>query len=153
MLNDTEQIRHQFSERMIVHRSLTISKMRYPITSKYLFQRIAIGFGFTKHNTHIAVTCIRTAFNIGKNITSHPIRLAFPIIGAYKRYMFIRSIALTMKEVFLQGLQYRCPSMSCKGLKGQFRSIFLMEIFQDFNGAIKDAMMTFISQYTFRISW
>ena len=43
--------------------------------------------------------------------------------------------------------------MPCKRLKGQFRSIFLMEIFQDFNGAIKDAMTTFISQYTFRVSW
>ena len=144
MLNDTKQIRHQFSKRMIVHRSLTVSKMRYSIAGKYLFQRIAIGFGFTQHNTYIAVARIRAAFNIGKNITSHPIRFAFSIIGAYKRYMFIRSIAFTMKEVFLQGLQYRCPSMPCKRLKGQFRSIFLMEIFQDFNGTIKDAMMSLI---------
>ena len=153
MLNDTKQIRHQFPERMIVHRSLTVSKVGYAITGKHLFQRIPIGFGFAKHNTHIAIACIRIAFNIGKDITGHPIRLAFPIIGAYKRYMFIRRISFTMKEVFLQRLQYRCPSMPCKRLKGQFRSIFLMEIFQDFNGTIKDAMTTFISQYTFRVSW
>ena len=145
MLNNAEQIRHQFPERMIVHRPLAVSKVGYPITGKYLFQRIPIGFGFAKHNTHIAVACIRIAFNIGKDITSHPIRLAFPIISTYKRYMFIRGIALTMKEILFQQLQYRRPSMPCKGLKGQFRSIFLMEIFQNFNRTIKDAMISLIS--------